>query len=85
MKKMTNGKINFMGLMEATEKKKPSQKTLDLYRDVLYPETTQVECQEYIRSVSFNKKYLTKIIAISKKYGISRSAVIRILLENVEV
>ena len=78
-------KMNFMGLMEVVNKKKPNQRTLDLHGDILYPEVGAVESYNTITTFCLTNKFKKKVNAISKKYGISRSAVIRILLENVEV
>ncbi len=77
-------KIYFKGLMEV-EKTKTNQKVMDLYGEILNPGQDQKTAHENVRSIAFTKQSLTKASKIAKKYGISRSAVIRILLENVEL
>jgi len=77
-------KIYFKGLME-NDKRETNQKVKDLYGELLRPGLTQQENQAAIRTVVFSGKSLAKVSKLAKKYGISRSAVIRILLENVEL
>lgn len=77
-------KIYFKGLME-NDKRETNQKVKDIYGETLRPGLTNKEAAENIRSISFTVETLDKASGIAKKYGISRSAVIRILLENVEL
>lgn len=77
-------KIYFKGLMEV-EKTKTNQKVMDLYGEVINPETNHKEHYDTITTFSLTNKYKDKVNSLAKKFGISRSAVIRILLENVEL
>ena len=61
-----------------------NKKVIEKNKDILFPKTTQQEAHENIRSVAFTKETLEKLNKLRAKYKISRSAIIRILIENVE-
>ena len=62
-----------------------SNKTVLNYNDeIIFPKTSQKEAHENIRSISFTKETLNKLNRLRAKYKISRSAIIRILIENAE-
>lgn len=75
-------KIYFAGLMDEF-KLNSNKKVMDRNRDIIRPDVGATEI--YPRSVSFTDSDRKKLDKLRAKYKISRSAIIRILLANVEV
>lgn len=59
-------------------------KVLNQNKELIFPKIGQKEAQESIRSVSFTPDTLQKLDELRAKYKISRSAIIRILIQNAE-
>lgn len=75
-------KIKFKGLMEAETNK---QKVMNQNAHIVFPKVGQEESYATITTFCLTKQYYKKVARLAKKYGISKSAVIRILLENTEI
>ncbi len=63
-----------------------SNKTIvNLNREVVFPELGHKEAYQNIRSISFRPKDLEKLEKLRAKYKLSKSAIIRILLDDLDV
>lgn len=57
------------------------EKVVQQNRDVIFPKIGNREAQESIRSIAFTPEHLKKLEKLRSKYKISKSAIIRILLD----
>ena len=57
-------------------------KVVDPNYDIIFPEIGAKAAPEFIRSVMFTEATLDKLSRMRAKYRLSRSALIRILIEN---
>lgn len=53
-------------------------------KDLILPKVSTENWIKSIRSISFTKEELKKLSFLQKKYKLSRSAIVRILLDNIE-
>jgi len=80
-------KVKFGTVMNyvADIKMNSNKKVVSAHYDSIYVEQNDEDRVENIRSFSLTKKHRTKLDKLRKKYKISRSAILRILLDGVEV
>lgn len=62
-----------------------NSKVIELNKDLIRPGIGNKEAVENIRSISFTPDTLEKLEKLRAKYKISKSAIIRILIDNIEV
>jgi len=64
-------------------KKRNSNKFIvEKYKKIIFPKLTHEEAYSNIRTISFRKKDLDKLNKLSNKWCVSRSAFVRILIDN---
>ena len=76
-------KISFRGLVNNYERNS-NTKAFTYNNHLILPKVGAIEFQENIRSISFTEDSRMKIDKLSKKYKLSRSAIVRILLDSVK-
>ena len=62
-----------------------NRKVIEFNDDLIKPKLSNKEATENIRSIAFTPNTLEKLEKLRAKYKISKSAIIRILIDNIEV